>query len=131
MDLVTSETGDDETELKRGETGQNEPDLLPEYRHYRDEGCEFADSCLSCPFPQCFYDEPHGKQRWRRALRNKEIKRRYAGGWKVDELAKLFGVSQRTIQRALKSALPYQSRVMSESVTDNKKSAKGEQSINE
>ena len=103
MDLLTSEIGDDETELKKGGTAQHEPDLLPEYRHYRDEGGEFAGSCLNCPFQQCVYDQPRGKQRWMRALRNKEIKRHYADGWKVDELAKLFRVSQRTIQRALKS----------------------------
>jgi hypothetical protein len=44
-----------------------ELDLPPEYCHYRDDGCEFADnllhckaSCLSCPFPNCVYDEPRG-----------------------------------------------------------------------
>jgi len=31
-------------------------DLLPEYCRYQDDGCEFADSCLNCPFPECIYD---------------------------------------------------------------------------
>ena len=101
------ETGDDETKREKEEENGHEPDLPPEYCHYRDEGCEFADSCLSCPFPQCLYDEPRGKQRWLKELRNKEIARLFSGGgWGVKELALLFRLSQRTIQRALKSTLP-------------------------
>ncbi len=84
------------------ETGRQDlPDLPPEFCRYRDEGCEYAASCLACPFPQCLYDEPRGRQRWLKELRNKEIKRLFTGGWKINELAPLFGVSQRTIQRAL------------------------------
>ncbi len=41
----------------------NEMDFPPEYCHYRDEGCDLAESCLNCPFEQCIYDEPGGKQR--------------------------------------------------------------------
>ena len=29
-----------------------EIDLPPEFCRYRDEGCELAESCLDCPFPQ-------------------------------------------------------------------------------
>ena len=103
MDLVTSEIGDEEPKLEEEEATENEPDLPPEYCHYRDEGCEFADSCLNCPFTQCLYDEPRGKQRWLKELRNKEIARLFSGGWGMRELALMFGLSQRTIQRALKS----------------------------
>ena len=85
------------------ETGrQDERDLPPELCHYRDEGCEYAKSCLACPFPQCLYDEPRGRQRWLKGKRNKEIKRLFNSGWKISELAPLFGVRQRTIQKALK-----------------------------
>jgi AraC-like DNA-binding protein len=35
-------------------------------------------------------------------MRNKEIGKLFAAGWKVKELALLFGLSQRTVQRALK-----------------------------
>ncbi len=105
MDLVTCEISDAEPEEEE-ETSKNESDLPPEYCHYRDEGCEYADSCLDCPFPQCLYDEPRGRQRWLKELRNREINRLFAGGWGVRELAGLFGVSQRTIQRALKNTLP-------------------------
>jgi AraC-like DNA-binding protein len=95
------EIGDREAGL--GEKVESERDLPPEYCHYRDEGCEFAESCLNCPFTQCLYDEPRGKQRWLKDLRNKEIARLFSGGWGMKELALMFGLSQRTIQRALKS----------------------------
>ncbi len=83
-----------------------ELDLPPEYCHYQDEGCEFADSCLNCPFPKCIYDEPRGKQRWLKRLRAKEMARLFTNKGKgIKELALMFGVSQRTVQRALKVAL--------------------------
>ncbi len=85
------------------ETGRREqPDLPPELCRYRDEGCEYAESCLACPFPQCIYDTPGGRQRWLKDLRNKEIRKLYQSGQKIHELAPIFGVSPRTIQRALK-----------------------------
>jgi len=81
----------------------NELDLPPEYRRYRDEGCELASSCLNCPLPKCIYDEPGGKQRWRKRLRDKEMARLFnSEGEGVKELALMFNVSQRTVQRALK-----------------------------
>ena len=81
-------------------------DLPPEYCHYRDEGCDFAASCLSCPFAKCIYDQPGGRQRQLKGLRDKEIARLFTTeGKKVTELASRFNVSQRTVQRALRKAL--------------------------
>ena len=81
-------------------------DLRPEYCHYRDEGCELAESCLNCPFAVCIYDEPGGKQRRMKRLRAKEIARLHINeGKKVKELSEMFGISQRTVQRALKTIL--------------------------
>ena len=100
MVLMTRENSGAEPE-ENEETSNDLRDLPPEYCHYRDEGCEYAESCLECPFPQCLYDEPRGRQRWLKELRNREINRLFSGGWSVKELAGLFGVSQRTIQRAL------------------------------
>ena len=81
-------------------------DLPPEYCQYRDEGCDLADSCLNCSFPQCIYDEPRGKQHWLKKLRDREIVRLFSSeGQGVKELALMFCLSQRTIQRALKSSL--------------------------
>ena len=83
-----------------------EMDLPPEYCQYRDEGCEFAESCLNCPFPECIYDEPGGKQHWLKRMRAKEMARLFTTRGKgIKELAQMFGVSQRTVQRALKLAL--------------------------
>jgi hypothetical protein len=104
MDMAR-ETGDEAPETDKETTTENEPDLPPEYCHYRDDGCEFADSCLNCPFPKCLYDEPRGRQRWLKELRDREIDRLFSQGWGVKDLALLLGLSQRTIQRALKSTL--------------------------
>ena len=102
MDMVATEIGDAEPEPDKE---KKERDLLPEYCHYRDEGCELADSCLGCPFPRCIYEEPRGKQRWLKELRNKEISRLFSNGYGTRALGKMFGLSRRTIQRALKSTV--------------------------
>ena len=85
------------------EMSQDGLDLPPEYCHYRDEGCDLADSCLNCPLPRCIYDQAGGKQRWLKRSRDREIMR-LAGiqGKGVKELAMMFRLSQRTVQRALK-----------------------------
>jgi hypothetical protein len=84
---------------------ENDLDLLPEYCRYRDDGCELAGSCLNCPFPECIYAQPGGKQQWLRRLRDKEVLRLFTTQGKgAKELALMFGVSQRTIQRILKRA---------------------------
>ena len=86
------------------ETPETELDLPPEYCHYRDDGCEFASSCLDCPFPECIYAQPGGRQQWLKRLRDREVLRLFtAEGKGVKELALVFGVSQRTIQRILKN----------------------------
>jgi len=88
------------------EDQHNELDLPPEYCHYRDDGCEFADSCLNCPFAKCIYDEPGGRQRWLKRQRDRQIARLFTvEGKGVKELALMFGLSQRTVQRALKNSL--------------------------
>ena len=80
-------------------------DLPPEYCHYHDQGCEFADSCLNCPLPMCIYDEPRGRQRFLKRQRAAEMARLSTEEGKgTRELAKMFGVSQRTVQRTLKTA---------------------------
>jgi len=88
------------------ETKDDELDLPPEYCHYRDDGCEFAGSCLDCPFPQCIYEQHRGRQRWLKNRRDEEIARLFRNESKgVKDLALTFGVSQRTVQRALKNSL--------------------------
>jgi AraC-like DNA-binding protein len=80
-------------------------DLPPEYCQYHDNGCEFAQSCLNCHLPICVYDEPGGKQRLLKRRRAAEMARQFTReGKSIGELAQIFGVSRRTVQRALKIA---------------------------
>jgi AraC-like DNA-binding protein len=80
-------------------------DLPPEYCQYHDEGCEFAQSCLNCHLPVCVDDEPGGKQRLLKRRLAAEMARLFTReGKNIGELAQIFGVSNRTVQRALKEA---------------------------
>ena len=85
--------------------GSGEMDTLPEYCQYNDDGCEYAPSCLNCPFERCIYDEPGGKQGFNRKMRDREMVRLFTRDKKsLAELAGMFDVSRRTVQRALKRA---------------------------
>ena len=87
----------------KGGQHETEPDLPPEYCHYRDEGCEFAESCLNCSLPKCIYDQPRGRQCWLKGQRDREMVRLFDNEDKdIRELASIFGTSKRTVQRALK-----------------------------
>jgi AraC-like DNA-binding protein len=88
-----------------GEEVDKAPDLLPEHCTYRDEGCELAISCLNCPFPSCVLEQPGGKRRWQKRLRDREMARLVTSeGKKTKELAQKFGISRRTVQRVLRRA---------------------------
>ncbi len=82
-----------------------ETDLPPEFCHYQDEGCELSASCLNCPYERCVYDEPGGRQHRIKDIRDREISRLYHTGKPVPELAAMFGVSERTVHRALKKVM--------------------------
>jgi predicted HTH domain antitoxin len=80
-----------------------EMDLLPEHIQYKDEGCDMSPSCLSCPLQSCVYDAPHGKQAILKRRRNDEILRVYRQEHpSLGEMARIFKVSIRTVQRVLK-----------------------------
>jgi len=54
---------------------------------------------------ECIYDQFGGKQRWLKRQRDREIVRLFGNEGKgIKELALMFGISQRTVQRALKRA---------------------------
>ena len=84
-----------------GEMTLAKPDLLPEDVEWCDEGCEFYPSCLDCPFSRCLEEEPRGRQRLRMVTRAGEMARLKREGTSTDEIARLFGVSKRTVQRAI------------------------------
>ncbi|MBN1643549.1 MAG: HTH domain-containing protein [Dehalococcoidales bacterium] len=80
-------------------------DLPPEYCQYHDSGCEFSHSCLNCHLPVCIYDEQRGKQRLVKRRRAVEMAGLFTKqGKSIGELAQIFKVSRRTVQRALKIA---------------------------
>ena len=81
----------------------SEFDLLPDEIDWRDEGCEVFPSCLNCPLPRCVEEESRGQQRLRMAERNRRMAELRQRGKSVKEIAGLFGVSQRTVQRALRN----------------------------
>lgn len=92
--------------MEQDRSDEFEFNLPPEYCRYRDEGCDLAESCLNCPFEQCVHDEPGGKQRLVKNLRDNEMARLFTGASKgVKELSEMFSISQRTVQRALKAVL--------------------------
>lgn len=76
--------------------------ILPEMHSYRDDGCEIMSSCLQCPLPRCKYDDPGWLQREGRGQRDDDIREvRKNEELTVPELAKRFGISERTVFRAV------------------------------
>lgn len=83
-------------------------DSLPEQMHYADTGCEASFSCLSCPLPQCKYDDPMWYQAYKRRDRDLELLAMYrAEKLSAFDVATHFGVSPRTVHRAVKRAQEY------------------------
>jgi AraC-like DNA-binding protein len=77
---------------------------LPDGANWRDEGCEFHSSCLTCPFEVCRYDAPGGIRSLLAEPRNEEIARLRAEGSTVTHVATRFGVSRRSVFRIQKRA---------------------------
>lgn len=79
-------------------------DALPEHVDYRDSGCDMFPSCLTCPLPRCRYDEPGGVRAMLNRIRDREIRRlRFDHDVAVNEIARRFQVSRRTVFRALEA----------------------------
>lgn len=77
-------------------------DTLPEGVTYTDTGCAVAPACLECPLPTCKFDDPAATVARRVTAQHEAIVRLYKStDWSKIELARFFGVSKRTIYRAL------------------------------
>lgn len=76
-------------------------DALPEHQEYRDGGCELAPCCLRCPLVRCRYDEPGGARRLLLGSRDEALQQRREEGAGIDELAREFGLSRRSVFRVL------------------------------
>ena len=81
-----------------------ERDVLPQDIQWRDQGCELFPSCLNCPRPRCIEDEPRGKQKLRARTRARRMGVLRDEGKTVRQIAEAYGVSVRTVQRALEWA---------------------------
>tara|TARA_Y100000310_G_C20610042_1_gene777526 strand:- start:1214 stop:1474 length:261 start_codon:yes stop_codon:yes gene_type:complete len=78
------------------------PNVLAEYGQYRDTGCRYSPSCLACPLPACIHDVPEGLRKVKTRVWHGKIKAALRDGETPDTLAERFGVSTRTVYRALK-----------------------------
>jgi len=76
-------------------------DLLPEGFPYEDRGCELFPSCLNCPFPHCIREEPWGKEKFLKRRRAERMLKLKEEGKSVGEIARIFELSTRTVQRWL------------------------------
>ena len=105
MDFETCEiSGTDLADISADTSdGKGQDDPKPEYFQYKDEGWTYARACLACPYDRCLYDGRQGKHRAMYQFRSREIKRLFKSGRNVHELVEIFGVSVRTVYRAIKS----------------------------
>ena len=80
-----------------------EMDLHPDIYPYEDKGCELEPSCLNCPRPTCALDEKDGIAGALREWRDSSICYHAWQGKTTQELADVFDLSQRTVQRVLQN----------------------------
>lgn len=73
--------------------------LLPEETPYKDTGCELSPSCLACHLERCAEDQPRGRQRLRQRAAAAAVKSLLRQGYTQVQIARLLGVSDRTIRR--------------------------------
>ena len=81
----------------------NTTDIVPEFIHYEDTGCEVSQACLNCPLPQCKYDDPAWFQRHQRLIKDlKVLTVMRLENLTVEETAEHFSVTVRTIFRIMR-----------------------------
>lgn len=96
---------------------------------YADHGCSYAPSCLSCPFEVCRYDRGFAGNRVSKAIdrvsRDDRILAMRASGMQVEQIAKVRGVSGRTVARILSRSGPSRSdvHIMDEHDSDSRQVA--------
>jgi DNA-binding NarL/FixJ family response regulator len=75
--------------------------MMDDEYNWKDTGCEFHPSCLSCPLPECIEEKPRGKQKMRKRVRENRIAALRREGKSIAEIALMFNLSRRSVYRAL------------------------------
>lgn len=81
-------------------------DALPEGLPYQDDGCELAPRCLSCPLPQCRYDDPDGFVTLRADVRAAKVQNLRREGYPVAGIAEVLDLSVRQVIRLSRRPVP-------------------------
>lgn len=88
--------------------GDSRADAFAENAPYVPDGCQddLLPSCFECPLPRCRYDEPNlSAGQIRRWLWREEMRAMADAGDSRAEIARHFGVSERTVYRYLSPGL--------------------------
>jgi len=64
---------------------------------YTENGCQYYNDCFTCPFPDCGLITMKSKK-----IRDNKILKFFKEGKNTSIIAQMFGVSIRTVERALK-----------------------------
>ena len=88
--------------MSRRKTATAIADEIPDYDSYKDDGCEASPSCLTCPLPQCRYDNPIWFKQYRRLAKDSRIwKTIQSESLTANKAAERFSLTQRTIFRIM------------------------------
>lgn len=72
---------------------------LPEYHQYADQGCILAPSCLACPYPVCYHDNPSFLDTLRRHHLAQALRARVRQGMTIPAAGRSLGLQWRTAYR--------------------------------
>ncbi len=71
-------------------------EALPENANYEDTGCHEHPRCLTCPLPQCVYENEHVKRETLQT-RNTEMITLYESGVSMIEIGLRYGITRQTV----------------------------------
>ena len=77
--------------------------------NFKDSGCRFSSSCLSCPIEICIYDDPSFIRNLEKNNRYRNIIEDRSKGLSNQQIAEKYNISVRTVHRALKKIKPNKS----------------------
>ena len=74
--------------------------------NFKDSGCRFSSSCLSCPIEICVYDNPSLVRNLEKNNRDNNIIKDRSEGLSNQQIADKYNISIRTVHRSLKKIKP-------------------------